>query len=113
MKQGEAGLIHLPMIPLCQTHTRKSEMGQEVEETSACLLGANHSVRKATKEPKLALGSLAPPPSPLSPHASLRTLVTFLPLQEAFPYHAWFGVERTLWWRGRENQELSISHQGP
>lgn len=98
-----------PTVPLCQPHTRNSEMGQKVEETNAYLQGANSSIAKATKVAKMALGSPAPPPSPPVSHPSLRGWIL---LGEGLPHHTCFGVERGIAWCGRERQEPRISHQG-
>ena len=110
---GEVGLIHLPNSPFVPAPRQELRNGEKVEETNIYLLGANGSASKATEEPKLALGSPAPLPSPPTPHASFKAQVTFLLLCEAFPHHTYFGVERDVVWWDRENQELSISHQGP
>ena len=71
--------------------------------------GVNDSVRKATKEPKLASGSLAPLSRPLTPLPSLQAPVTFLFLREAFP----LTTPALAMWCSRGSQELRISHRGP
>lgn len=66
-------------------------MGQKVEETNVYHRGVNDSVRKATREPTLASGSLDSLPRPLIPLPSLQAPVTFCFLREASPHHTCFG----------------------